>query len=549
MSDEIPAGELRPAASGRGVSMAEGLAAIRPWMLVALAMALTAAVRVRLLEIPLERDEGEFAYVGQLMLHGIPPYLIAFNMKFPGTYAAYAAIMAVFGQTTTGIHVGLLLVNAATIVLVYLLGKRLLSAAAGVAACAAYAVLSLSPGVYGMQAHATHFVVLAAVGGTLLLVRACDRREFSVLFWSGTLYGVAILMKQHGALFTVFAAVYLGWDHFTGRDEARAPLFKKLGIFALGFAAPLEATALALWWDGVFGRFWFWTVAYARQYATELKVSDGIGMFLITFPRVTGANLAIWIMALAGLVLLWIRKGSRPRAAVLTSFLICSFLAVCPGFYFREHYFVLMLPAVALLAGAAMHCLSEILPRGALAAGGLFGAALLVPLVQQQEVLFQLSPLDCSRSMYGANPFAEAIQIADYIRANSEKDARIAVLGSEPEIPFYANRLAATGYLYVYPLMEDQPYALTMQDEFIQQVESARPEYVVFVNIATSWLARQSSPKRIFEWWKGYYPQHYVPVGVADILSEDFTEYKWGDVAGYRPQSPNVIWVLKRKEI
>ena len=39
---------------------------------------------IRLLGIPLERDEGEYAYAGQLILQGIPPrYKLAYNMKFP----------------------------------------------------------------------------------------------------------------------------------------------------------------------------------------------------------------------------------------------------------------------------------------------------------------------------------------------------------------------------------------------------------------------------------------------------------------------------------
>ncbi|MFZ0307381.1 MAG: hypothetical protein WAL89_04350, partial [Candidatus Sulfotelmatobacter sp.] len=84
-----------------------------------------AFVRVRLRDVPLERDEGEYAYVGQLMLQGIPPYKIAFNMKLPGTYAAYAAMMAVFGETASGIRMGLLLVNVAATILVFFLGKYL----------------------------------------------------------------------------------------------------------------------------------------------------------------------------------------------------------------------------------------------------------------------------------------------------------------------------------------------------------------------------------------------------------------------------------------
>ena len=61
-------------------------------------------IRFRLRDVPLERDEGEYAYAGQLMLQGVPPYSLAYNMKLPGTYAVYAAILAVFGQTPTAVH-------------------------------------------------------------------------------------------------------------------------------------------------------------------------------------------------------------------------------------------------------------------------------------------------------------------------------------------------------------------------------------------------------------------------------------------------------------
>src|SRR5438067_7424263 len=75
----------------------------RAWLLVSVTVLLVIAVRVRVRDMPLERDEGEYAYAGQLILQGVPPYKEAYNMKLPGTYAAYAAIMAVFGQTRSGI--------------------------------------------------------------------------------------------------------------------------------------------------------------------------------------------------------------------------------------------------------------------------------------------------------------------------------------------------------------------------------------------------------------------------------------------------------------
>src|SRR5262245_56007927 len=90
-----------------------------------LVILLVAGIRYRLRDFPLERDEGEYAYAGQLLLEGVPPYQLAYNMKLPGTYAAYAVILAVFGETPGGIHLGVILVNAASILLLFLIARKL----------------------------------------------------------------------------------------------------------------------------------------------------------------------------------------------------------------------------------------------------------------------------------------------------------------------------------------------------------------------------------------------------------------------------------------
>src|SRR5437764_7833474 len=109
------------------------------WCLLAvIVFGLVLVIRIRLLEIPLERDEGEYAYAGQLMLQGIPPYKLAYNMKFPGTYAAYAVIMSIFGQIIVAIHLGLLLINVATIALIFFVCRRLINTVAGITAAASY---------------------------------------------------------------------------------------------------------------------------------------------------------------------------------------------------------------------------------------------------------------------------------------------------------------------------------------------------------------------------------------------------------------------------
>ena len=512
-----------------------------PWLLVALIVAFVVAIRVPLLGVPLERDEGEYAYAGQLMLQGIAPYKLAVNMKFPGTYGAYAAIMAVFGQTIVGIHIGFLLVNAATVVMIWLLGRRLFGTAAGVAAAAAYALLSVGAGVNGTQAHATHFVVLFAVPATLLLLRAFDTGRPSTLFWSGLLYGAGILMKQHGVFLAAFGGLALLWT----QRAAGLAVLRRAALFAAGVCAPLAFTVLALWRAGVIDRFWFWTVTYAREYVTETPLSVGREAFRFGIRHAVVPALPIWLAAALGLVLIWREKEERAQALFTTGLLVFSFVAMCPGLYFRLHYFVLILPAVALLAGAVVASASRLFPR-AVWSYGLFAALLAFSVFQQRAFLFTMDPPEVSRAMYGTSPFPEAIEIAAYIRAHSAEGSTIAVLGSEPEIPFYAGRHSATGYLYTYPLMENQLYAPVMQDEMIREIEASRPEYVVFVTHQGSWVRRPDSDPHIFEWWDEYRVAHYKIIGVADIVWPDPTEYRWEELEKYQPRSPVPVMVYRR---
>ncbi len=49
--------------------------------------------------LPLERDEGEYAYIAWRWLDGEVPYVESFDQKPPGIFAIYALILVVFGKT------------------------------------------------------------------------------------------------------------------------------------------------------------------------------------------------------------------------------------------------------------------------------------------------------------------------------------------------------------------------------------------------------------------------------------------------------------------
>ena len=158
-----------------------------------------------------------------------------------------------------------------------------------------------------------------------------------------------------------------------------------------------------------------------------------------------------------------------------------------------------------------------------------------------------MPPVRLARLVYGANPFPECVEIARYIRERSSSDDRIAIIGSEPQIYFYSRRRAATGYLYTYPLMENHRFARRMQEQMIQQIESASPRYLVFVNVPTSWLPKPQSERLILSWFNHYQAQYYRVVGVIDIISAETSEFQWdGNAEGYVPRSSFWLKVFER---
>jgi hypothetical protein len=524
------------------------------YCLLAIVVISFALIRFRLRQIPLERDEGEYAYAGQLLLKGLPPYQLVYSAKLPGTYAAYAAMLVVFGQSAAGIHIGLLLVNAATTVILFLIMASLFGRLAALAAATSYAVLSADPYMYGLAGHATHFVVFFAVAGIWFLLKGIDSPKPILLFAAGLLFGMAFLMKQPGMLFSLWAVIYLLRQGGTGPTDWRA-LSKRLGALIGGAALPYALACLLMLRAAEFRNFWFWTFTYVRHYGTEVPVRVGLALLYRSGSLIVKSAPWIWAISLVGVTAgLWNARARR-NSFFTNSLLLFSFVAVSAGMYYRPHYFILMLPAVSVLMGIAISSATEILAARAghrlipAIPALLFAAAVLSSLYSQRKILFQMTPQEVCEKLYRPNGFPEAFEVANYVRSHTQPGESIAVLGSEPEIYFYSHRRSATGYIYMYPLLEPQSYALEMQGQMMQEIESSRPAMVVLVNVPSSWIAfaNFASMQGIAAWARPYLADNYVRNGVVEI--GDPSTYLWGDAArGYEPKAGYSFLVFKRKQ-
>jgi len=522
-----------------------------PALIAALAIVFAAYVRLRVADVPLERDEGEYAYAGQLILQGVPPYVLAYNMKFPGTYYMYALLMAVFGQTAWGIHVGLLLVSALSTILLFAFGRRLIGEWGAAAAAALFAIFTADRWLMGVFAHATHFVVLFALAGLWLLHRALESRRLPAFMLSGLCLGLAVMMKQPGATFLVLAMALVFWQ---GR-RIRMPLVQPIAGLIAGALMPLVVLVIVLWTHGALGRFWFWTFQYAQAYAGQTPVSQGISMLMYASGVISQVSWPFWLLSLVGLVLLRFVKWPRETRVWLFGLTLAGIAAASAGFQFRHHYFLLVVPSAALLAGAGLVSIGRLaalaLPRPAARALPVALALVIIGgyVVAERTYLFSMPATAVSRSLYGEHPFVEAPAIGAYLKEHTAPNDRIGILGSEPEIPFYAQRISASGHLYTYPLFEPQPYAAQMEAEMIREIESARPGYIVYVSVGGSWAVERQLPNnpRMIPWAQSFAQACYDVVGVADIQPSG-TAMVWdAEAGGYQPRGRSVVFTMKRK--
>jgi hypothetical protein len=525
------------------------------WLGLLLILLFVTFVRVRLLDFPLERDEGEYAYYGQLILQMISPFGSVYTMKLPGTGLSYAAIMGVFGQTIRGIHLGLLLVNCLAIVLLFVIVKKLLNPGAALISSSSYAVLSLGPGVFGFAAHATHFVVLFVLAGILMLRKSFARRTWPWVLGSGVLFGFSFLMKQPAAFFLLFGLSLLLVEECRFRPLALRTAASRVSLFVAGALLPLAAIVGVAYLSGRLDKFWFWTFKYAFRYASNVPLAYAWESFLQNFSSVLTSFTWLWGLGAAGLVVLFLDRRLRGQRAFLLSLLLFSLLSVCPGFYFRRHYFITLLPVLAILIALAFDYSQYLLVnklkfshgRYLLSTGFLF--LVLMGLYAHKDYFFSQRPETLCRQIYRGNLCIESIKISEFLQARTDSADKIAVIGSEPQIYFYSHRQAATGYIYTYGLMESQPYNLAMQKEMAAEIEKAEPKYLIYVNSFLSWLPKKASPTFIFSWFENYTREHYDRAGVADMLSIDQTNYVWlQDAKDYQIKSKYYLVLYERKK-
>lgn len=461
------------------------------------------ALRAPLLSLPLERDEGEYAYIAWRMAEGDVPYRDAFDQKPPAIFIVYRVAFALFGQSPEAIRIFFGLWSVFTAAALYGLVRCLAGPLAGAGAVLVFCALGADPRLGAAAANTEAFLGLPCVLALWLCLGGGvgAKRVAGALAWvgAGVASAVAVAFKQvaltNAAFIVVLAGLLPG-----ANGTRRIPL--RIAAFCGGALAVVLPIVWAFVAVGAFEPFadavWF----HNLEYAGRRSVPQGFSNLRYALGEQAPSLAPVWVLAVVGL-LGSVAAGGRERA-VLAGWLGASLLGVAVGLQFRPHYFLQALPALAAAAGVGLAAAVRVAgASGVRAAAGVAAVLALAvvgaPALANRAVLTAETPHAAAREIWGLNPFPEAVTIARHIARTSQPDETVFVVGSEPEILFYAGRRSATRYIFFYPLTGGYPGARARQREAWDEVTRARPGYVVWVHVPTSWLMSDDTDPWIFQ--------------------------------------------------
>ena len=495
----------------------------------ALVWGLAALLRASVADIPLERDEGEYAYTAWRWLAGDVPYRDSFLHKPPGAPAVYAGILVLVGGTPSAIHWGAQIWSLLTLTCIVALGRRWFSPSAGLAAGLVGALLVVDPSLTG---NAANTEVLSLVPLTLAIVAAClavDRKAIGWAVAAGAAGAAALTFKPVTAPISLLAAGMLL------ASRRRWPLLAGFGTGALGVAAVVN---LYFVWVGAWSEFWDASVLYNLGYAAwqpggayldTLRI-QGEDLVLVVCPLLVAAALGAGSGLPAGS-----RSGGRWAGwAWCLVWLAASALAISAGGHFRRHYFMFAVPPLALLASAGLDAVGRRLPVPRWGAWVAPAAAIawVVWCVALAPWYYLPGPPDAKiRRIYANNPFAESGLVAGYLAGQSDASDRVFVYGSEPQILFYARRQSASRYMFSYPLTAPFAGVRARQSEALAEIRRLRPRFVVFCPLSTSLLIQPGTPPELHQGLERLVTDEYRAVAMTPFRPDGSVAFVSGPQA------------------
>ena len=444
------------------------------------ALALGLGFRLQALDLPLDRDEGIYGYIGANLGSGLVLYRDVFDHKPPVIFFVYAVVDALGADNRLNTRIAGAVFMALTTLLVYGLGRRVYGPAVGLAAAFLYTLVGHSGRIHGPHLNTEHVMLPLLLLSMLAAVEAGRRRVGWLSVLAGVTASLAILTKPVAlpAVLPIFAAATI--SDFRGWRPACASAAWFIG----GALAPVAA--FGLWFlvndalDDLYRDVFTFNTSYVgSSYTDQWKHLLAFGPIVgpLTFIALSGAFVrpsgARGFLKVHHLFLVWV------AATVLATKLASPYPAA--------HYFIPVMPGVAILASAASLAVWRAVRKmsaptrwaATLAAAVTILAATWWHLNENLDFYFRKSveqKIAFEFAEQGPEAFLTAEEVARYVNSITAEGEEILVWGEEGEVYFLADRKAVTRYIFAgNPFPEREP---VVRRDF----EAKRPRVVVTYN-------------------------------------------------------------------
>lgn len=450
-------------------------------------------IRINLVNIPLDRDEGAFGYIGQVILDNGLPYRDAFDHKPPVVFYLNALALIIVPPTPKGIHLFLHAYNYLTLIALFCVA-RVYSQSIPTALWVAfiYAIFSSSPEIQGFTASTEMYLLLPITLSLLFAVLTVRTGRWRFSLFSGVCSALAFWTKQSAAFMIFFIALYLMLAQTEFPPRQGTALIKPLKSFlpwTLGFVLISSIIAGYFYARGAFTELVYWSFTHNYLYSKNITLSFSLPRVLEFSLEILKTNVLPIAVGLFSSVILVFKKDSKGYFAL--GFFILSMLATVPGVIY-SHYFAQIAPAVAVIGGFGVAFLMDTLRNRKLRVAAVLASALailLIPISINANYYIDYSPDELSRRYFGTNPFPESVDLAQYIMERTTPDDSIFIIGSEPQVLLYAKRKSAASFVMFYPLMMAiYPRYKEFQRKVWEEVNNTHPKYVITIWLQTSLL-------------------------------------------------------------
>ncbi len=334
-------------------------------------------------------------------------------------------------------------------------------------------------------------------------MHANNGRRVLISVLSGALTGIAVAFKQVGAVNWPFLVI-LYPIVFGGEKKLRHTL-AFAGWSAVGAAGVWSLIAIYYALRGGLNDLIYDVLTHNLEYVQALPWSERLNYLKSTLVWLSQTQAPAWIFAAGGAVALW--KARRTKVLVLLlGWTACSFAGVSASGQYFPHYFQQLLPALCLMAGLGAEAFAHgrfwgqvtLLGRTASGCAMLFA----LPVGALAPFIVRYTPTEAVHRIYPGDIFAEMPLLASRLAEATSPGERVFVFGTEPEVLFYAQRVSATRYIFLYPLYGPYRGVLDKQRAAARQIELNQPAAAAYIPNA---ILLNSGTEQFFTRWTETY--------------------------------------------